>query len=116
MFRIHLARFFVLTATMFIAGCSTCGSGCERPGLLTRFRAAMNPPQAVPISSGDCCDQGAVGPMLPPTFAVPGSTLPPPQSTIPRIDENGKQMPWDPKMSRPGLKTGNEVRVIKEGT
>jgi hypothetical protein len=53
---------------------------------------------------------------------LPGNVLPPPGATnvqpnIPRIDENGKQMPWDPKTSgRTGTKTGNEVKATKEGT
>jgi hypothetical protein len=47
---------------------------------------------------------------------APGSVLPNPQQNIPRIDENGKQLPWDPKTSRPGTKTGNEVKIQKEGT
>jgi hypothetical protein len=44
-----------------------------------------------------------------------GAVLPPPANNIPRIDENGKQMPWDPKSTgRNGTKTG-EVRMPKDG-
>lgn len=53
--------------------------------------------------------------MLPIT-TTPGNTLPIPQQNIPRIDENGKQLPWDPKTSRSGTKTGNQVIKTKEGT
>jgi hypothetical protein len=99
-------------------GCNTCGD--ERPGFFSRFRLASNNnhgSQGVVISDGGCCNgcgEGApvTGPYLPPAVP-PGNVLPPANPSIPRIDENGKQMPWDPKTSRP--RSTAEVRANKEG-
>lgn len=116
MFRNHLGRLALLSTILFTSGCSLCrSSSCcdEKPGLFSRCRLSSNS-QPVVISSGQCCDTAIAGPMLP--GSAPGYVLPAPQQNIPRIDENGKQMPWDPKTSRPGTKTGNEVRTPKEGT
>ena len=56
---------------------------------------------------------GSMGPYVPMT-TQPGTVLPAaPQQNIPRIDENGKQMPWDGKTSRPGIKTGTEIRTTQ---
>ena len=35
MFRIHLARLFVLSGAMFVVGCNTCS---DRPSMFSRFR------------------------------------------------------------------------------
>lgn len=120
MFRIHLARFMALGAALLVIGCNSSGGGLcntcgDRPGLFSRFRTTSTT-QPVMVG-GECCDRTVTGPILPP-MGQPGSTLPAPQpnTNIPRADENGKQMPWDPKMSgRPGVKTGNDNRFLKEG-
>lgn len=103
MFRIHLARCFVLSGAMFVVGCNTCS---DRPSMFSRFRTTSTQPAA--MSSGDCN-----GPLL---SSQPGTVIPAPQQNIPRIDENGKQMPWDPKMSRTGIKTNTVVQPPKEGS
>jgi len=113
MHRIHLARLALLSGVLFMSGCNWCRTCSDRPGLFSRFRMASNT-QPVVMPSGECCDPGMGGPMLP--SPGPGNVLPPPDKNIPRIDENGKQLPWDPKMSRPAPKTGNEVKNSKEGT
>ena len=113
MFRIQLARLFTLGAACLLVGCSSSGSLCNscgnRSGLLTRMRSPSSS-QPVVVASGECCDRTMAGPMLP---MQPGTTTitPQPNTTIPRIEENGKQMPWDPKMSgRQGTKTGNPIQ------
>jgi hypothetical protein len=120
MFRIHLARFFLLGAALFAAGCSSdrpglfssCSSCGSQPGLWSRMRASSS---TQPVSmQGDCCNDRIVsGPYVPPMQPMQPTTIIPapqsPQSTIPRIDENAKQMPYDPnKMSRPGTTTSND--------
>ena len=112
MLRFHLARISLFSSILFVGGCNWCRPCNDGPGFFDRFRFANNT-RPVVISSGDCCDSGITGPMLP---GAPGSVLPAPQQNIPRIDENGKQLPWDPKTSRPGTKTGNVVTKTKEGT
>jgi len=130
MFRIHLLRLFALGAATILVGCQSSGGGLcstcgDKPGLFSRFRTTSSS-EPVVISSGDSCDRGAVvnGPFLPPMQQQqqqPGMILPNPQPNTniqPRIDENGKQGIWDPKMSsRPiGTKTGTETRtIIKQG-
>ncbi len=116
MFRRSLAPLALLGSISFLSGCNLCrSSSCcdDRPGLFSRFRMASST-QPVVISSGECCDSAITGPMLP--GVAPGNMLPAPQQPIPRIEENGKQMPWDPKTSRPGTKTSNEVKSTKGGT
>lgn len=116
MLRVQLARLGLLCSICFLSGCGLCRStSCcdDRPGLFSRFRLCCNT-QPVVVSPNPCCDSGITGPMLP--GMPPGNVLPAPQPNIPRIDENGKQLPWDPKTSRPGTKTSNEVKNVKEGT
>jgi len=116
MVRYYLARVALLAVSIGIVGCnsfrnnnSCCGD--ERPGLFSRFRLAS---RSTPIMMAP--DHCMAGPYLP-VAPSPATTLPPPNQNIPRIDENGKQMPWDGKTSRPsGTKTGNELKTIKEGT
>ncbi len=127
MFRKPISRLLAVSAVLFLAGCNSSGSrsglcsSCngEKPGMFSRFRTTSSSNQPMIISSGQCCDQGGMtsGPYLP--APQQGTILPSPQTTpqpqnIPRIDENGKQMPWDPKMSgRPGIKTA-DIRASKE--
>lgn len=117
MFRKNLIRVALLASLPILSGCNLCRStSCcdERPGLFSRFRFASNTQPVVISSPAPCCDSTMSGPMLP--GMAPGNVLPIPQQNIPRIDENGKQLPWDPKTSRPGNRTGNEVKIQKEGT
>jgi hypothetical protein len=82
------------------------------------MRAPSTP--APVVVSGDCagCGSGTLvsGPYLPPmqpgtiVSPAPGtpSTVPPPMAppnTIPPINDNAKQLPYDPKMARPGTTT-----------
>jgi hypothetical protein len=119
MFRTLVARFAFLASSLFIAGCASSRNNCctdDRPGFFSRFRLCnQKNTHPVVVANGDCCGDVTGGPILP-----GGNVLPPPatnvQPNIPRIDENGKQMPWDPKTGRTGTKTGNEVKATKEGT
>ena len=118
MFRRHAACWLLLSATIFTTGCgwfrdrNTCCGYSERSGLFSRFRPASST-RPIIVPTNGCCDAPVTGPYLP--SAPQGSVLPAPQPSIPRIDENGKQLPWDPKMSKPGVKTGFDPRT-KEGT
>ena len=121
MFRIRMGRWLCLGAVLFLAGCSSRNSCSDaRPGFFSRFRMASNTHSSVaPV--GECCGResmGSMGPYVPMT-TQPGVVLPaaplaqPQQQNIPRIDENGNQMPWDGKTSRPGIKTGTELRTTQ---
>jgi hypothetical protein len=131
MFRNHLGRWSIIAATLFVAGCNTCS---DRPPLFSRFRTTS----VVSGGCGGCCEGAVTGPYVPPCGApgcgapaappcgvpggppcggAPGAMIPPqplaqpPQPTIPRIDENGKQLPWDGKStSQQGIKTSNGVQ------
>jgi hypothetical protein len=113
MFRMQLARLSLFAGALMAAGCSSCGSCNDRPGLFSSdrpplFSRTRTTSQPVVVSTGECCDgKGAVtGPYLP--IAPQPGMLPPtsPMPNIPRIDENGKEVPWDGKTStRPGIKT-----------
>ncbi len=126
MFRIHLIRLFVLGAATILVGCNSTGGGglcntCgDKPGLFSRFRTTSSSDPVV-ISSGEMV-QGPVvnGPYMPPAQPPlqPGVLPSPTPNTapIPPVDQNGKQYQWNPNMSsRPGTKTGNETRTVREG-
>jgi hypothetical protein len=103
MFRTQSARWAVIASALFVVGCNSCS---DRPPLFSRFRTTSTHPVVVP--AGDCCNGAVVtGPFVPPVVQ-PGPGVGPQPAPIPRIDENGKQVPWDPQTSsRPGIKTGN---------
>jgi hypothetical protein len=136
MFRIHLSRLLGLGALLFVVGCNStgdrpglfsschsCGSTGSQPGWFSRtFRSTSSQPVMAP--SGECCgttDRIVSGPYMPPmqpgTMVVPTQPPPPQPNTIPRIDENGKQMPWDPnqKTYRSGTTTSSDDKSTKGG-
>jgi hypothetical protein len=86
--------------------------------MFSRFRTASGNGTVV-VPAGECCDRGMSGPFLPTAPPAPQPGMIPAQpNPIPRIDENGKQLPWSPdgKVSgRPGIKTNNDGKPIKEG-
>jgi len=111
MFRTKLARLTCVAASLFLAGC-TSNSCCDRPGLFSRDRPPLfGSRTSVAVSTGGCCEGTPTsGPYLPPV-SQPG-TIVNPQQPIPRIDENGKQIPWDPSKptAQNGIKTATNGR------
>ena len=106
MFRTKLARVLFLGTVLFAIGCNSCG---DRPRLLSNDRPPLfsGRSTSVVVSAGDCCNGTVSGPYVPPISAPPPGTVLPQQPNIPRIDENGKPMPWDGKTTtRPGVTTG----------
>jgi hypothetical protein len=136
MFRIHLFRLLGLGAILFATGCNlsgdrpglfgSCNSCGSQPGWFSRtFRTTSSQPVVVP--SGECCgatDRIVSGPYMPPMqpgTVVPVQPGPPQPNAIPRIDENGKQMPWDPNLKAyrngtTGTTTSSDDKSTKGGS
>ncbi len=114
MARYKLICCMLLSTSLISIGCTSCSPCGDRPGWFSRFRTTSI---SRPVGDPNCCGDNFSGPVLP-GQTYPGTTLPPssPQQPIPRIEENGKQMPWDGKTSRPGLKSTTASTITKEGT